>query len=460
MSMNYYEYTLIRNKKLPEAWQSNEVLDELENFLQQNWEQRSIFYDDEEISSKQQFLSFVAHGGVKTNNYIGTIVYKGEQLNIFPKMFKLDVDDQDTDDLSQEHLMMNLVNWLEYCNKIEYPFINISSELTDKENLKDLFIALYTGYVRNAINRGFYYQYIEESDDIRTIKGKFDFNDYITTKIPYKRIDQFKCTYSNFEFDNKVNQIIKYTCKLLINIALPKHQKILRNIIVKLDRVSDINCLPSDCDHIRLSKMHRNYRIILSMSKMFLLNKISDYSMGIQESFCFLFPMETLFEGFIGGFLQETIESVGGKVYLQKSDMNLIDDIQYKGESLGSAFKMKHDILVEIDSKVFILDTKYKGISRFGDDPENIKKIVSEEPSEGDVRQVCEYARKRNITDVYLLYPMYRYERPETDFPKGISKGINNDINIHFIRLPFILEDNDNNLKDQLKLVIKQMFSL
>ena len=443
---------------MPETWQSENVLYELENFLQQNWEQRSIFYDDEEVSSKQQFLSFIAHGSIKTSNYIGTIVFKDEQLNIFPKMFKIDVDDQDTDELSQEELMQNLVNWLEYCNKIEYPFINISSELTDTQNLKDLFIALYIGYVKNTINRGLYYQYVEENNDVRTIKGKFDFEDYITSKIPYKKINHFRCTYSNFEFDNKVNQIIKHTCKLLVNIALPKYQKILRNIIIKLDRVSDVNCLPSDCDHIRLSKMHRNYRIILNMSKMFLINKLSDYSMGMQESFCFLFPTEVLFEGFIGGFLQETVENMGGKVYLQKSDMYLVDDILYKGESLGSAFKMRHDILVEIGPKVFILDTKYKETSRFEENP-NIKKIISEEQHQGDINQVCEYARKRNITDVFLLYPMYRHENPEIDFPCGISKG-DPDINIHFIRLPFIFENNDNNIKEQLIKTIKNLFAV
>ena len=91
------------------------------------------------------------------------------------------------------------------------------------------------------------------------------------------------------------------------------------------------------------------------MSKMFLLNKTSGLTMDINESFCFLFPTDLLFEGFIGGFMQEVINDARGKVYLQRSDMHLIEDIQYAGRSLGAAFKMRHDILVELDGTVFVL---------------------------------------------------------------------------------------------------------
>lgn len=181
--------------------------------------------------------------------------------------------------------------------------------------------------------------------------------------------------------------------------------------------------------------------------------------MDVNDSFCFLFPTELLFEGFIGGFMQEAIEPCGGKVRLQLSDMHLIDDIQYAGQSLGAAFKMRHDILVELNGKAFILDTKYKQLPRFEGDTESVYRIVSEEPDQADVYQVCEYARKRNVTDVYLLYPMYRNEETEPHFPVGKSRG-NTNIRIHFIRLPFIFEENEENVKTQLISVIYRIFDL
>ena len=59
MVLNRYEYSKIPNSILPESWKSQASLDELAEFLQQNWEQRAVFYDDEEIKSQQQFIEFI-----------------------------------------------------------------------------------------------------------------------------------------------------------------------------------------------------------------------------------------------------------------------------------------------------------------------------------------------------------------------------------------------------------------
>ena len=462
MIINRYEESQIKNSKLPLEWQSQASLDELADFLQHNWEQRSVFYEDGKVDSKQQFLGFTGQKGIRTKNYIGTIVFKGEQLNIFPKVFRTEGDDQDTEDLSQEHLMKNLVRWLEYGNRIAYPFINITTELDDAEDLKELFISLYVGYVRSALERGLYYRYVEETEDINCIKGKFDLKDYYLNKIPNGMAEHFRCTYSKFEFDNDVNRIIKYTCKLLISIASKRNQKAIRNILVKLNEIEDVQCKPADCDKIRLSKMHGNYRIIVSMSKMFLLNKTSTFSVDVNESFCFLFPTELLFEGFIGGFMQEIIEGDGGKVYLQKSDMSLIDEIHIGDQIYGSAYTMRHDIFVELNGRSFILDTKYKEIERFEGDTESALRVVREEPSQSDINQVCEYARKRGLSDVYLLYPQYRYEDVDNVRPRGVSLSHGNglDINIHFVRLPFIFEEDENLVKTNLCKVIKEILTI
>lgn len=149
----------------------------------------------------------------------------------------------------------------------------------------------------------------------------------------------------------------------------------------------------------------------------------------------------------------------GGKVRLQESSMRLGDEIVYKNEVSGAAFTMRHDILAEVDGQVFVLDTKYKEISRFEGNPE-YRKTLTDEAKQGDLYQVLEYARKRGIEDVYLLYPMYRYEQRESEFPVAISKDPKGSINIHFIRMPFVFEEDEENTKNQLVKVIKQMFFL
>ena len=461
MVLNFYEESNIDNEDLPESWRSKNIQDEFEEFLQHNWEQRSAFYEDIAIDSKQQFLGFTGHLGLRTKKYVGTVVFNGEQLNIFPKVFRRWTSDYKTDSLDKDHLMDNLIRWLDYCNKVWYRNISISTEFTDVKNLKELFINLYLGYVRNALERGLYYKYIDETKDISNIKGKINLKDYIINKIPNGQADKFRCTYSNFEFDNMVNRIIKHTCKLLFNITdSANSKKNIHNILVKLNEVSDYPCKPSDCDKIRLSRLHGNYRIIVSMSKMFLLNKTSNYTIDMNESFCFLFPTDMLFEGFIGGFLQEIVEHKGGRAYLQKSDMKLVDSINIDGHEYEGAFTMRHDILVEYKDKLFILDTKYKMMTRFEGNPSETRNNIAREAHESDIYQVCSYAMKRNTSEVYLLYPQFRFEEVDGSYPVANIPVKGGGIHIHFVRLPFIFEQDEQHTKEQLKKVIEKILEI
>lgn len=459
MVLNRYEYSEIKNNDLPSSWQSQTVLDELQEFLQENWDQRSTFYSDGEKETKQQFIGFVGSQGIKTKKYVGTIVFKGEQLNIFPRVFKTKTSDYDADVLTTKYLLNNLVRWLEYCNKLEYPYLHISSDLNDSENLKELFITLYINYVQSAIERGVYYRYVEETEDTHSIKGKFDLCDYIRVKIPNGQADSFRCTYSKFEFDNQVNRIIKYTCKQIYKNTSLNNQRSLRMILSRLDEVSEVPCSPHDCDGIRLGNMNKNYGIIISMSKMFLLNKMSSFAIDTNETFCFLFPTELLFEGFIGGFMKELLAGYGVTVKLQESRMRLVDKIIFGTEESAPAFTMRHDILVEYDGKLVILDTKYKEISRFEGNP-NYAKSINEEVKQADLNQMVTYAWKRGAKDVYLLYPMFRFEEAEPTFPCAVCESPAGNINIHFIRMPFIFEEDEEKTKNQLISVIHQIFEI
>ena len=457
--LNQYEETLIKNHRLPSEWQSQEALDGLLAFLQQNWEQRTSLFDDGQTTTSQQYLQFTGQKGIRTQNYVGTIVYKGQKLNIFPKIFREDYYDEDTSELDLKYLMHNLVLWLEYCNKMDYPYINISAELGENDDLKELFITLFIKYLEAAFDRGMYYKYEEVVEDCKTIKGKPNIKDYLLSKYPNGIQDIFECEFSTFEIDNLFNRIIKYVCKSILNETSAINQKHLRRIIMKLNDVSDVRCVPSDCDKIRLNYLQRRYKVILSLSKMFLINKTTTYDLDKADSFCFLFPTEVLFEGFIGGFMQSVLSSEA-VVKLQASEMSVFSKIIYKGKSYGKALRMKHDILVDHKEKgLFILDTKYKRLERF-EDGLDITDLVEEEVKSSDVYQLLTYARRRGAKDVYLLYPLFRYEDVEPDIPYGVSPDENeeNPINVHFVRLPFVFEEDVEATKNKLRAVIESIF--
>ncbi len=453
--LNAFEFQKIRTSRLPLAWQAPGALDELERFLQENWELRNAFYSDTELTKRQQFIDFDRRDGFKTRNYIGTIQFKGERFNIFPKIFKMDEDDYDTSELRTGDLIKDLVVWLEYCNKFNFPFVSIRSGLDETESFLELLITVYVRYVKTAVDRQPFFCYEDVTEEGETVKGRINFKDYATNKYPNGQQNQLRYTYSAFIFDNKLNQIIKHTCRLLYNMtATASNKRIIRDILMKLGDITDRSCEPYDCDTIKLNSLQSNYTTILSMSKMFLLNKISSDNMGMSDSFCFLFPAELLFEGFIAGFLKEMLGS-SARVTAQSRKLYLTE-LVVDGKVIGNRFQLKEDIVVEYGDTVIVLDTKYKEIDRLIRAAIDPKRLGIED---GDMRQMAIYANRRGAKKMFLLYPLYRGEKPENvevifnvlDGPGEQAKKIP----LQVLKVPFSLCDNIEGTKVLLTKVLR-----
>lgn len=193
------------------------------------------------------------------------------------------------------------------------------------------------------------------------------------------------------------------------------------------------------------------------MSKMFLLNKISSNKIGMTETFCFLFPAEILFEGFIGGFIKEMLAG-RAKVRTQARGQYLAE-LVVDGEVLGNVFSLKEDILVEFDDFIVVLDTKYKEIERFQKVRENRKLKISD----NDMKQMAIYAVKRGAKKLYLIYPLHKNEDIET---LEVRYDIHLDgleaskcIPLEILKVPFAYRESENESKDMLKKIFGKIFT-
>lgn len=459
---NFFEEQEIENKKIPLKWRSNNALNDLETFLQENWDQRKDFYNDRNSESKQKFLSFLSHGNIRTNNYIGSINFNGETINIFPKVFREGKYlNNDTSQLSLNQMIKNILIWIEYCNKIQYAFVNFPSKFEDVTNFKELFISIYIKLVEEMIINNAYYKYENKEDDINFIKGRFNLNDYLINKIAKGKPHLFCCEFSEFQYDNALNRIIKYVCKIIFNSTCFQNQLKLRKILMQLNDVTDIVCVPNDCDKIVLSKSQFKFKPILSLSKMFLLNQLSSFNLDNNMNFCFLFPSEILFEGFVGGFLQEMLKK-DAEVKLQKSSDYLFENLFIFGEKkekLGTFKMMKYDIFVEFKKtkKLFILDTKYKMLPEFVMES-RLEGGLADQLDSNDFYQVLEYANKNDLRDVYLLFPQLKKENTKNTHLIGESYGQNGSTNVHIIKIPFVCEENENDFKRKLTKELEKIF--
>lgn len=455
--INAFENQGIKTNELPEQWREEGVINDLERFLQRNWELRTSLYTDKELTKVQQFIDFDKRNGFKTRNYIGTIYFHGEQLNIFPKIFKEDEEDRDASCLKTDDMMTDLVMWLEYCSKFNFPFVSLNSDTDDVDSLLELMITVYVRYVKSEIDRQPFFKYEEIEEEGSSVRGKIDFKDYVTRRFTIGQAHMMRYSFSSFEYNNLLNQIIKYTCKLLKGLTShSSNQKIIHDILMRLGDVSDRKCQPFDCDTIKLNSLQARYATILSLSKMFLLNEMSTEKIGIMDSFCFLFPTEDLFEGFIAGYIKETLGK-DAKVTAQSRKLYLTE-LVVDGEVMGNRFQLKEDIVVEYKDTIVILDTKYKEIERLSRIKTDSKKL---DISDDDMHQMAIYANRRGAKKIYLLYPLYRGCNPDTtevifnilDGPGDNARKVPAQV----LQVPFSLCDNVNDAKNTLSKIFKRI---
>ena len=145
-------------------------------------------------------------------------------------------------------------------------------------------------------------------------------------------------------------------------------------------------------------------------------------------------------------------------VTLQASDASLISEIVYGEKKLGKSFLMRHDILIDHKEKgLFILDTKYKQIPRF-EGNNHLKETLTSTVKQTDLYQVIEYAAHRDLSNVYLIYPMFRYEDLEPLDIKMIRESVSKKtINRYLVRIPFVFETDVEMTKQKIRAIIRRV---
>src|SRR5204863_7667212 len=166
--------------------------------------------------------------------------------------------------------------------------------------------------------------------------GSINFKRYVNNSLLRGNYQNIDCDHEPFRFDNKVNRIIKYCTRLLLNQTnFAENLRVLQEVVFVLSDVEDTAFHSRSLDDITLNPFFSDYIEVLESCRIVLDQQL--YSSNFYElpQWCLLFPMEYIFEDFIAGFL-ETHFSSDWKVKYQKSDLFV--------SSRPKAFQMQHDI--------------------------------------------------------------------------------------------------------------------
>lgn len=414
-------------------------------FLNQVWESRNLFSDYEQIISedeiksefkeqKQFFLRFDGNK-ISPRNYIGFINYNNHEINIYPKIFNNNIN---VTDKECKTYFKYILYWLSYCSKLRFPFSEVDFENQDFDNFLEVFIYLFANYTEKVLIENPFQCYEEITEETSFLRGKISMSEYIKNNLVTGNWQHFTCNYEPFIYDNLFNQILKYTTNLLLTVTKNKDSiEKLNSIKFILDEVSNNVCFAQDCDKIQFNRLFEELPIINSMCKMFLSNQIINNTSDNKSNFCFLLPMEYVFEDFIFGFIKKHFPNT--KPESQKSNEYLTKE---------RIFNLQHDIY--LNNPKIIIDTKYKIRSYKNGD----KKAGIYQP---DMYQMVSYAIRQNCNNIVLLYPQkYGINNiDEINFTVESDMFINNkEIKIKALNIS-ITNTNENILNEQISKFIK-----
>ncbi len=402
----------------------------LQQILKGIWQQRLFLDEAIELSEGsddkhyQPFLQF-DNNQIRANNFVGFIQNGDEVIEIYPKVFKLQLPQPSE---AEKMLMLrHIFYWFSYCRKWNFPFDQASLDTISVNEFPELIINLIANQFLNCVSKQPLTKYQELEDTMQTPRGAINFKRYINRGISNANFQNIECDYEPFVFDNKVNRVIKYCSRLLLNqTKFSENLRTLQEVVFILDEVEEQAYSIHDIESISLNSFFEDYIKILDSCRLILGQKLYSSNTYDLSQWCLLFPMEYIFEDFLAGFLEVKF-SKQWKVEYQKSNEYLSNN--------PKVFQMQHDIFLtskDGSNKTIIVDTKYKLR------PGNFKSDPKKGIAQSDLYQMLSYAYKRGCTDVILVYPNNSEEiNPPDKFELVSGFGGKDKITVTAIEIPF-----------------------
>ncbi len=233
---------------------------------------------------------------------------------------------------------------------------DISGEKFD--NILDLFAEILFIGVSFQLKRGLHKDYIPESDDIATVKGKIALNDTIRLRLQRKKL--MACEFDNFTEDNIHNRIIKSTLSLLVSSAEVKtaRKRHLSSLLLFFSNVSDCDLKSTRWYSIKYDRNSSTYRMLhhfcyFVVKRLLLTTETGPYKiMNFDEEL-----MSRLFEKFVLSYYRKHYPQYSARS--AKVEWN----IDAEESTLSLIPEMRTDIMLTFPRRTLIIDTKYYGQS-------------------------------------------------------------------------------------------------
>lgn len=217
--------------------------------------------------------------------------------------------------------------------------------------------------------------------NVNALKGSLQFGKHIQNNLVHQ--ERFFVKHSIYDVQHLLHFIFYKTLRLLklINSNTNLHSRI-GALLLHFPEMPDIRITESSFEKIILDRKTVRYQKALEISKLLLLRYHPDLNNGQNHVLALMFDMNKLWEQFVAVSLRR---QPGFKVLTQKSK-------KFWNPKDGQRRTIRPDILIEVNSKNYVLDTKWK-------------LLTDNRPSAEDIRQMYAYHHYFNAKKVALVYP-------------------------------------------------------
>lgn len=263
---------------------------------------------------------------------------------------------------------------------------------TQQHSLLDIFIQHFCHDLHTQILQGKLRNYIEQEENLSVMRGRLVIPQHVRHNLVHK--ERLYCRFDEFSEDMLLNQILRFTLRLLIPWTRSgKTKKQLTELLMHFNGISDAPITLQSFKLLKNDRITQRFQPVLEQCRLFIAAVKPDILAGSTPLFSLLFDMNRLFEAWVAEKLKPWAHQQGWHLRTQGPRKYLA---MRDGDS--PQFQLRPDIALVDDNGVpqLIADTKWKLLN------EADQKLGV---SSSDMYQLYAYAGRYVVPHLQLIYP-------------------------------------------------------
>lgn len=322
----------------------------------------------------QPVLTRTARPSLRAGQVVGVLEVPGASVEILPKI-----------DGPCGAVRKALVHMLAEIHDLPVADSELARLSVQNRSFLEILIAVFADRLLAAVRRGLPHRYRHRQDDLPLLRGKLDIRRQTARHL--LRADLLACTFDELSADTPLNRVLKAAVVRLGSIA--RHTANIRKLSELSARLKFVGTNPDPLrEPVALDRTNIAFHRLYVWARLLLTSDWQSTTSGGNEGVALLFPMNDLFEAFVGRSM---------KAALGPRSVRLQYPGRYALTSQGSpVFALRPDIVVDGD---IVIDTKWKELR-----PDDSVAGVDR----SDVYQMLAYARAYEARRLVLLYPWHK----------------------------------------------------